>query len=119
LIGHHHLNDDQSDEGGLCHGMPVFIPVGEPRLLDVSDQDTRAAIDLSQQPKDTLVIRTAVVADTIQEEDKCPRWNRSCQWLRHREQAPLSITNQGKRLAVFRPTGNNGFPIIPPPPVFD
>jgi hypothetical protein len=50
LIGHHHLNDDQFDERWLCHSLPVFIPVGEPKLPDISDQDTRAAIDLSQQP---------------------------------------------------------------------
>jgi hypothetical protein len=65
VIGHHHLNDDQLDEPGLRHSLPVFIPVGEPRLPDISDQDTRAAIDLSQQPQNTLVIATAVVADTI------------------------------------------------------
>src|SRR5262245_17571605 len=55
----------------------------------------------------------------IHEEDKGSSWNRCCQWLRYREQVPLSITSQGKRLAAFGPTGHNGFPIIPSSPVFD
>src|SRR6185295_7302716 len=69
-VGHHHLNNDQFDERGLCHSLSVFIPVGEPHVSDISDHDTRAAIDLSKQPQHTLVIATAVVADMIPEEDK-------------------------------------------------
>src|SRR6185295_106313 len=70
LVGHHHLNNDQLDERGLCHSLSVFIPVGEPHFSDIFDHDTRAAIDLSKQPQHTLVIETAVVADMIQEKDK-------------------------------------------------
>jgi hypothetical protein len=119
LIGHHHLNDDQPDESQLCRSLSFFIPVGEPRLLDISNQDTRATIDLSKQPKNTLVIAAAVVPDTIQEEDECTSWNWPCQRLCHRQQTPLSISSQGKCLAAFSPTDNNCFSIIPPLPIFD
>ena len=118
-IGQCDLNDDQPDLRRFCRSLPVFIPVGKPRLPDISDQDTRAAINLSQQPQNTLVIATGIVADMIQKGDKGPGWNRSCQRLRHREQAPLSITSQGKRLATLGPTDHNRFSILPPSPVFD
>ena len=59
-----------------------FHPSRRTEPPDISDQDTRAAIDLSQQPQNTLVIATAVVADTIQEGDKGSGWNRPCQRLR-------------------------------------
>lgn len=72
LIGHDHLNNNQLDERGVCHSLPVFIPVGKPRLSDISDQDTRAAIDLSQQPQYAPVITAAVVADTVQDDNKGP-----------------------------------------------
>jgi hypothetical protein len=49
-IGHRDLNDDPSDLHRLYRSLPVFIPVGKPRLLNISDQNTRATIDLSQQP---------------------------------------------------------------------
>jgi hypothetical protein len=47
LVEYHHFNDDPFDKRGLGHGLPHFIPVGEPNPLDISDQDTCATIDLS------------------------------------------------------------------------
>src|ERR1041384_7635706 len=70
LVGHLHLNNDQLDERGLCRGLSVFIPVGEPHFSNIPNHDTRAAIDLSKQPQHTVVIATAVVADMVQQEDK-------------------------------------------------
>jgi hypothetical protein len=118
-VEYHHFNDDPFDERRLCHGLPVFIPVGEPNLLDISNQDTRAAIDLSQQPQNTLVIATAVVTDMIQEGDRGSGWDRPRQWLPYCQEMPLSITSQGQRLTALDPTGHNGFPILPSSPIFD
>jgi hypothetical protein len=118
-IRHHHFNYDQPDKRRLYRDLPVFIPVGEPNLPDISNQDTRAAIDLPQQPQNTLAIPTTVVTNMIQEGDKGSRWNRPCQRLPYRQQLSLSITSQGKRFATFSPTGHNRFPITPPASIFD
>jgi hypothetical protein len=64
-VEYHHFNDDPFDECRLCHGLAVFIPVGEPCFPDISDQDTCTAINLPQQPQNTLIIATAIVTDMI------------------------------------------------------
>jgi hypothetical protein len=85
LIGHHDFNHDPSHEGWLCDSLPASIPVGKSRPPDISNQDTCATIDLSQQSQHTLIIMTAVVTDTIQENDRGSRGNHHCEWLRHGE----------------------------------
>jgi len=69
-IGHHHFNDNQPDKRQLCRDLTIFIPVGKPNLPDISNQDTRASIDLPQQPQNALAITTTVVMNMIQEGNK-------------------------------------------------
>lgn len=96
LPGQAHLDNDQFHQRRHCCNLPLLIPIGKPRLRDISHQHARATIHLPHQPQNPVVIPAAVVSDTILNGHIGSCWNRLSQGLRHRKHMPLPITSQSE-----------------------